>query len=132
VTGYRGFRGQPGYLRRPSGPGWVLVGDAGYHRDPYSAHGITDAFRDAELAARAVFDVVAKECDETAAMHRYHRTRDDLATPFFEATCRLASYNWDTDDVLAELRLMGEVGEREARFLADLPDLSQPYKDAAA
>ena len=43
----------PNYLRRPHGPGWALVGDAGYHRDPITGHGITDAFRDAELLRRA-------------------------------------------------------------------------------
>ena len=36
------------------GPGWALVGDAGYFKDPLSAHGLTDALRDAELLARAV------------------------------------------------------------------------------
>ena len=48
------FAGEPGYLRRPAGPGWALVGDAGYFKDPITAHGITDALRDAELLARAV------------------------------------------------------------------------------
>ena len=35
------------------GPGWALVGDAGSFKDPLTAHGITDALRDAELLARA-------------------------------------------------------------------------------
>ena len=48
----RTFRGQPGYIRRSWGPGWALVGDAGYCKDPLSAHGLTDALRDAELLAR--------------------------------------------------------------------------------
>ena len=48
------FGGPPGYLRRPWGPGWALVGDAGYWKDPISAHGLTDALRDAELLARAI------------------------------------------------------------------------------
>ena len=33
-------------------PGWALVGDAGWWKDPLSTHGITDALRDAELARR--------------------------------------------------------------------------------
>ena len=37
----------------PAGPGWALVGDAGYFKDPITAHGITDALRDAELLAGA-------------------------------------------------------------------------------
>jgi flavin-dependent dehydrogenase len=131
VTGFRGVRGLPGYFRRPHGRGWLLVGDAGYHRDPYSAHGMTDAFRDAELAARAVFEVVS-DANETTAMNRYHQTRDLFGIPFADATARLASYDWDTEQVLAELAVMGEVGEAEARFLAAMPDLAQPYGDIAA
>ena len=42
----------PGFFRKPFGPGWALVGDAGYHKDPITAFGITDAFRDAEAVAR--------------------------------------------------------------------------------
>ena len=39
----------PNFFRRPYGPGWVLVGDPGYHKDPITAQGISDAFRGAEL-----------------------------------------------------------------------------------
>ncbi len=34
----------PNFLRKPYGPGWALVGDAGYHKDPYTAQGIAAAF----------------------------------------------------------------------------------------
>lgn len=44
----------PGFVRQPWGAGWALVGDAGYTKDPISAHGISDGLRDAELCARAV------------------------------------------------------------------------------
>ena len=40
---YRGFPGQVGYFRQSVGPGWALVGDAGYFKDPLTAHGMTDA-----------------------------------------------------------------------------------------
>ena len=42
----------PFFFRKPYGPGWALVGDAGYHKDPITAQGISDAFRDAELVGR--------------------------------------------------------------------------------
>ena len=48
-----------GFFRKPYGPGWALVGDAGYHKDPITAFGITDAFRDAEAAAAALDDAFA-------------------------------------------------------------------------
>ena len=52
----RGFPGMPARLHEPVGDGWALVGDAGSFKDPLTAHGITDALRDAELLARAVVD----------------------------------------------------------------------------
>ena len=121
VTGFRGVRGLPSFFRKPTGPGWLLVGDAGYHRDPYSAHGITDAFRDAELAARAIVATVRGDATEAAAMDGYGELRDEFATPFAAATARLASYELDISQILDVLSEMGDIGEREARFLADLP-----------
>ena len=54
VGSVRFFRGMPAQLRRPYGVGWALVGDAGWWKDPLSTHGITDAFRDAELGAAVI------------------------------------------------------------------------------
>ena len=54
VEPVKGFGGHRGFMRRSTGPGWALVGDAGYFKDPLTAHGITDALRDAEMLARAV------------------------------------------------------------------------------
>ncbi|MCA9671826.1 MAG: NAD(P)/FAD-dependent oxidoreductase, partial [Myxococcales bacterium] len=49
-----GAAGFQSTVRKPYGPGWALVGDAGYFRDPITAQGISDALRDAELLARAI------------------------------------------------------------------------------
>ena len=50
-----GWSGAVAYLRHCWGPGWALVGDAGYFKDPITTHGMTDALRDAELLADAVW-----------------------------------------------------------------------------
>ena len=50
---YAAWPGVCGQFRKPHGPGWALVGDAGYFKDPFAAHGISDAFRDAELLTDA-------------------------------------------------------------------------------
>ena len=42
------------FLRKPFGPGWALVGDAGYTKDFITGLGISDAFRDAEQCAGAL------------------------------------------------------------------------------
>jgi flavin-dependent dehydrogenase len=85
------FAGTPGFVRRAWGPGWALVGDAGMFRDPITAHGITDALRDAELLARAVVEGT----DE--AMAGYQRARDDAALRMFELSDEVASFAWDLD-----------------------------------
>jgi flavin-dependent dehydrogenase len=96
----RGFPGQPGWIRASAGPGWALVGDAGYFKDPITAHGITDALRDAELLARAVLDAPRSGQAQLNALQDYEHTRDRLSEPLFDITERIASFSWD----LAELR----------------------------
>ena len=66
----RGFAGAPGYLRQCHGAGWALVGDAGYFKDPLTAHGITDALRDADLLSRAIVHAGARSFDVPARPRR--------------------------------------------------------------
>ena len=66
----------PNYYRRPFGPGWALVGDAGFHKDPTTASGISDAFRDAELLAAAVDDGLSGRRELTEALADYERRRN--------------------------------------------------------
>jgi len=88
---FMGTCDQPNYFRKPYGPGWALVGDAGYHRDFLTGLGINDAFRDAELVAKAVDEGFsgARPLDE--AMAGYQSTRDDLAKPLYDITTKMAS-----------------------------------------
>ncbi len=79
------------YFRKPFGPGWALVGDAGYNKDFITAQGITDAFRDAGLCAAALHDALSDQRDFGVAMEQYQSTRDAHALPMFEFTCRLAT-----------------------------------------
>jgi 2-polyprenyl-6-methoxyphenol hydroxylase-like FAD-dependent oxidoreductase len=79
------------YFRKPYGPGWVLVGDAGYDRDFITAQGIQDAFRDAELCAAALNDAFSGARTFEAAMDDYQSARDGQALPMYEFTCQLAT-----------------------------------------
>ena len=76
----------PGYFRKPFGHGWALVGDAGYHKNPITAMGINDAFRDAELLAEAVDDAFARRRGWGEAMRDYQRARDAEVLPVYEFT----------------------------------------------
>jgi 2-polyprenyl-6-methoxyphenol hydroxylase-like FAD-dependent oxidoreductase len=80
----------PGFFLKPYGPGWALVGDAGYHKHPITAFGITDAFRDAEAVASALDDAFAGRRPYDDAMADYQRARDDEALPIYEFTCEFA------------------------------------------
>jgi flavin-dependent dehydrogenase len=43
-----------GFFREASGPGWVLVGDAGHFKDPSPGQGIGDAFRQADALGSVI------------------------------------------------------------------------------
>ena len=81
----------PNFFRTPSGPGWALVGDAGYTKDPITAQGISDAFRDAELCATALDNTFAGRTTFEAAMAAYQQARDDQVLPIYEFTTQLAT-----------------------------------------
>lgn len=81
----------PNFFRKPFGPGYALVGDAGYNKDPITAQGILDAFRDAERCAQAIDESLrgGRRFDE--AMAEYQRARDEQVLPMYELTCQLAT-----------------------------------------
>jgi flavin-dependent dehydrogenase len=81
----------PNYFRQPYGPGWALVGDAGYNKDPITAQGISDAFRDAELCATALDQALSGTLSFGEAMNRYQTARDEHALPMYEFTTQLAT-----------------------------------------
>jgi 2-polyprenyl-6-methoxyphenol hydroxylase-like FAD-dependent oxidoreductase len=88
LSPFRAFAGRVGFFRPAWGPGWALVGDAGYFKDPITAHGITDALRDAELLANAV------TTGTDAALRRYERIRGELSARLFTITDEIASFAW--------------------------------------
>jgi 2-polyprenyl-6-methoxyphenol hydroxylase-like FAD-dependent oxidoreductase len=81
----------PNFFRKPYGPGWALVGDAGYHKDPYLGQGIMDAFRDVELVAEAIdAGYSGRRCLEEALVG-YEQQRNDRALPLYEYDTQRAS-----------------------------------------
>jgi flavin-dependent dehydrogenase len=81
----------PNYFRRPYGPGWALVGDAGYHKDPVTAEGITDALRDAELLAEAIDAGFSGRRLLDEALAAYEQQRNEAVMPIYEMTCDIAT-----------------------------------------
>lgn len=81
----------PSFFRKPYGPGWALVGDAGYNKDPITAQGITDAFIDAERCVEALDRSFRGSASYEDSMADYQRERDERAVPMFELTCDIAT-----------------------------------------
>jgi 2-polyprenyl-6-methoxyphenol hydroxylase-like FAD-dependent oxidoreductase len=102
----------PNYFRRPYGPGWALVGDAGYNKDFITAQGIHDAFRDAELCATALDEWCSGASSFDAAMAAYQTKRDTQVLPMYELTTQFATLEPPPPDLQ---RLLGAIhGHQEA------------------
>jgi 2-polyprenyl-6-methoxyphenol hydroxylase-like FAD-dependent oxidoreductase len=86
-----GTAGVPNYFRQPFGPGWALVGDAGYQKDPITAQGISDAFIDADALARALDDGWSGRRPIDGALADYQANRDRRAKPMYDFTCQMAT-----------------------------------------
>jgi flavin-dependent dehydrogenase len=114
------FAGTTGLVRRAWGPGWALVGDAGMFRDSITAHGITDALRDAELLGRAVIEGTDR------ALAAYQAARDDAALGMFQISDAIASFEWDLDRVRGLHAELTEEMAREVQLLRALGDAPRP------
>ncbi len=128
VHGLHGFGGQRGVFVGSHGPGWALVGDAGYFKDPLTAHGITDALLHAELLARAL------AAGGDAALAGYEAARTALGTPVFDVTEAIAGFSWSLDEVRVLHRqlakaMSAEVESALAAFRDPAPHVVAPVLD---
>jgi flavin-dependent dehydrogenase len=96
-----------GFMHKPFGAGWVLVGDAGYTKDFITALGISDAFRDAELCATGLDEALSGRRPFDVAMADYQTERDRQSLPFYEFTAQLATLRFpppELEPVLAAVQ----------------------------
>ncbi|MEO9826347.1 MAG: NAD(P)/FAD-dependent oxidoreductase [Paracoccaceae bacterium] len=107
----RAFSGTKGFSRNCAGPGWALVGDAGYFRDPVTAHGITDAFRDAELLANA-----AGKGD--AALTDYQLKRDEITRDIWEITDQIAAFDMRLEELQTAYHRLSRAMRAEQEWMA--------------
>ena len=86
---FRGTARLPNQYRRGAGPGWALVGDAAYHRDPLTGMGIGDAFLGAELLTAAILEA-ARDADRfdsaglDGALEGYRLRLRERTRPIFD------------------------------------------------
>ncbi|MGZ8810979.1 MAG: NAD(P)/FAD-dependent oxidoreductase [Thermoanaerobaculia bacterium] len=117
---FRGSADLRGFFRRPYGPGWALVGDAGYHKNPITAEGITDAFRDAELLADAIDDTFAGRLSSEDALAGYENKRNEVAMPLFQMTCDLAKLEPPPPEMLSLFAALRDNEEESGRFMGTI------------
>jgi len=89
---YVGTADVPNFVRRSFGPGWLLVGDARYHKDPIPADGISDAFRGAEFAADAIDEVLRGDASDEVAFAEYDRRNAEFTEKHFDPVIRAANF----------------------------------------
>jgi flavin-dependent dehydrogenase len=116
----RVFHGMPARLRRTHGPGWALVGDAGWWKDPLSTHGITAALHHAELLATAITTSAASEPATDLALADYQSQRDRQAMAMDPIVDRLASHEWGCAEVRRLLRGLSAVMADEVEAILGL------------
>jgi len=110
----------PYHMRRPYGPGWALVGDAGYQKDPCTASGITDAFRSAEWLAEAIDAGFSGRRPLEQALAAYEDQRNLSETAYFELTTQLAALAPPPPELVQLLQALEFNPEQRGRFFAML------------
>jgi flavin-dependent dehydrogenase len=82
----------PAGFRVPHGPGWALVGDAAYHKDPITANGISDAFRDAASLSDAIAAGLDRVTPLDEALAAHEAKRDAQCFPELQGVLEAVSF----------------------------------------
>jgi flavin-dependent dehydrogenase len=106
------------FMRKPYGPGWALVGDAGCHKDPYLALGVADAFRDAELLADAIDVGLTGRAPMNEALADYERRRNDATMPDYRLNVARAQFTVSPQERALRAALSGNAEATRQFFLA--------------
>ena len=120
------------YFRKPFGPGWALVGDAGYNKDYITAQGIQDAFRDAELCTAALDAWFAGRSTFEDSMREYQALRDEHVLPMYEFTADLAALAPlapELEHVLSAVSRRQEARDGFARVAAGVDSPAEFFSD---
>ena len=118
VERFKGTADIPNFFRKPYGDGWALVGDAGYHKDPCTAQGISDGFRDAQLLADAIDEGLSGHQPIDVALARYEAARNDHVMPIYQFTCELAALQPPPPDKAALLAAVARDPRTSDRFVS--------------
>jgi 2-polyprenyl-6-methoxyphenol hydroxylase-like FAD-dependent oxidoreductase len=116
----------PNFFRKPYGPGWALVGDAGHFKDPVLAHGMSDAFLDAELLAEAIDSGLAGRRPLDGVLADYEQRRHEFALPLYELNCQMAALEPPPPDMQRLLSALRDDPVEVDRYIATLSGTIAP------
>jgi len=116
----------PNFYRRPYGPGWALVGDAGYIKDPITGLGISDAFRDAGLLADALDAGFASNQPLETALVSYERQRNAASKALYVLTLDTARLRSRSPVQMELLRALAHDPAAASQFFGVLTGVMQP------
>jgi flavin-dependent dehydrogenase len=125
------FKCPPGRFRRPFGPGWALVGDAGHYTDPFTGQGMGNAFLGAHLLGSALVDGFSGGTNLEDSLAHYQHERDRLTGEIHALTHDLAGFDWDVPAGTAALLRRRELGDRLHREIAAMVRGTRPVKTLA-
>jgi flavin-dependent dehydrogenase len=106
----------PNFFRKPYGPGWALVGDAGSHKDPCMALGICDALRDAELLASAIDEGLSGRQRLPDALAGYEQQRNAASMELYHQNAYQAQFRPPPEELLAVRAALRENQEETNKF----------------
>ncbi|WP_428646304.1 FAD-dependent oxidoreductase [Roseibium sp.] len=109
------FGGAPGHIRAGAGAGWALVGDAGYFKDPATAHGISDALLDAHRLSGAVLS--------GAGLRAYVRQRNAHGFEFLQLTTKIGALDWSLETLKLHHQRLSAIINAESAELSDPAEL---------
>jgi flavin-dependent dehydrogenase len=114
------------YYRKPYGPGWALVGDASYIKDPITGLGISDAFRDAELLSDALDLGFSDRAQMNTTLADYERKRNGASKPFYDLTLDTARMEPLRVEQVGLLRALQRNPAAASQFFGVLTTALQP------
>lgn len=116
--------GVPNFFRQTFGPGWALVGDAAYTKDPITAQGISDALTGAESLVEALEATWSGDHD---ALTRRQEAWLAAKLPLYEFTTHLAELSPPPPELAALLgSLQGNQEGMDAFVSLNCGTLSPP------
>lgn len=124
------FGEQRNFFRKATGRGWALVGDAGHHKDSITAHGISDAFLQADLFADTVVPFIGST-EETDALEHFETARDEALTESYHKTLFTAKLDVTAErlDLLRKIEADPSLTDRYFSVVSGVESVERLYAE---